>query len=70
MAVTEADCEAIVQACMENKTIMAVGHVLRYTPHVRTITELMHSGYVCLPGLIVVLELSIITFVAGNTVTQ
>jgi hypothetical protein len=46
MAVTEEDCKAILDACVANKTILAVGHVLRYTPHVRTITDLIRTGYV------------------------
>lgn len=57
MAVTEKDCEAIVDACKANKTILAVGHVLRYTPHVRIITELLQSGYVTMAdimGLVVI----------------
>lgn len=47
MAVTEADCRAILDACEANNTIFAVCHVLRYTAHVKTIADLIQSGCVC-----------------------
>ncbi len=41
---TYADCCAIVEACEKNNVILAVGHVLRYTPQALKIKELVDSG--------------------------
>ena len=44
MAPTLADCEEIVEACKRNKIILAIGHVLRYTPHYLKVKEIIESG--------------------------
>jgi predicted dehydrogenase len=44
MAVSEEDCIAITKAAKDNKVILAVGHVMRYTPYTRKIKELIDSG--------------------------
>lgn len=44
MAVNETDCRAIVEAVKRNHVILAVGHVLRYTPYSQTIKEIIDSG--------------------------
>lgn len=44
MATTEADCRAIVSAVQENKVILTVCHVLRYTPYFRKMKEIIASG--------------------------
>eukprot|EP00794_Sanderia_malayensis_P018615 gene18615-20492_t len=44
MATTLQDCEDIVTACKQNKIILAVGHVLRYTPHYLQVKEIIDSG--------------------------
>lgn len=46
MAVTEADCQDIADACREHKVMLAVGHVLRYTPVNKRIKELIDSGVI------------------------
>eukprot|EP00095_Tigriopus_kingsejongensis_P004155 snap_masked-scaffold1541_size36691-processed-gene-0.1 protein:Tk04155 transcript:snap_masked-scaffold1541_size36691-processed-gene-0.1-mRNA-1 annotation:"predicted protein" len=46
MAVDEAECEAIAQACQEHGTIVAVCHVLRYFPPCVKIRELIDSGVI------------------------
>lgn len=42
--VTEEDCEAIVKACKDNKVMLAVCHVLRYTRQAQKIKQLIDSG--------------------------
>lgn len=44
MAVDESDCSSIAEACERNGTIMAVCHVLRYTPVNRRIKQLIETG--------------------------
>lgn len=44
MAVTEADCREIVDTCKRNNSILAVCHVLRYTPWVKKVKEIIDSG--------------------------
>ncbi|XP_052698497.1 uncharacterized protein LOC128176294 isoform X2 [Crassostrea angulata] len=44
MATTEEDCREIVRVCKENNVFLTVCHVLRYTPWVRKIKELIDSG--------------------------
>eukprot|EP00743_Colponemidia_sp_Colp-15_P004930 GILK01005313.1.p1 GENE.GILK01005313.1~~GILK01005313.1.p1 ORF type:complete len:438 (-),score=68.48 GILK01005313.1:104-1369(-) len=44
MAVTEKECVDIVTAVEKNDVILAVGHVLRYTPYSKKIKEIMDSG--------------------------
>lgn len=44
MAVTEEDCKEIVKVCKENKVILAVCHVLRYTPWATKLRELIQNG--------------------------
>jgi len=44
--VSYADCCEIVSACQHSNVILAIGHVLRYMPEVRKITELIRSGAV------------------------
>ena len=44
MAQTLKDCKKIVAACKDNNIILAVGHVLRYTPRYRKVTEIIESG--------------------------
>ena len=44
MAPTLEDCEEITNVCKRNGVILAVGHVLRYTPHFMKVKELLESG--------------------------
>ncbi|KAL5004051.1 hypothetical protein ScPMuIL_017507 [Solemya velum] len=44
MAVTKEDCEAITATCKENNVILAVCHVLRYTPWAKKVRSLIDSG--------------------------
>ena len=44
MQVSYADCCEIVAACKTAGVILAVCHVLRYTPQARRIAELVRSG--------------------------
>lgn len=44
MAVTEEECEEIVRTCQENNVILSVCHVLRYTPWVQKVKEIIDSG--------------------------
>ncbi|KAK2148480.1 hypothetical protein LSH36_495g02004 [Paralvinella palmiformis] len=44
MAITYNDCCQIVKVCEENKVILGVCHVLRYSPQARTIRRLIESG--------------------------
>jgi predicted dehydrogenase len=44
MATTEEDAEAITAAAQRNGIILAVCHVLRYTPYTRMLKELLESG--------------------------
>lgn len=44
MATTEEDCREIVRVCKENNVFLTVCHVLRYTPWVKKIKELIDSG--------------------------
>lgn len=46
MAVTVADCQRIVRAAKANGCILAVAHVLRYTPYAQKLKELIASGVV------------------------
>ena len=43
MATTQQDCQDIVRSVKENNCILAVCHVLRYTPYSRKIKELIDS---------------------------
>ncbi|GAB2605294.1 Gfo/Idh/MocA family protein [Kribbella endophytica] len=44
MATTEEDAAAITSAAQRNGTILAVCHVLRYTPYTRSLKDLLDSG--------------------------
>ena len=44
MAVDEADCEEIAEACTKAGVMVAVCHVLRYFPHCLKIKEVIDSG--------------------------
>ncbi|KAK7497914.1 hypothetical protein BaRGS_00010785 [Batillaria attramentaria] len=44
MAVTEEECREIVTACKENNTLLAVCHVLRYSPWAKKLKEIIDSG--------------------------
>ncbi|MFJ7996474.1 Gfo/Idh/MocA family protein [Streptomyces sp. NPDC096310] len=44
MATTEADAVAIAEATERNKVLLAVCHVLRYTPYTRTLRGLLETG--------------------------
>ncbi|XP_078679376.1 putative oxidoreductase YteT isoform X1 [Branchiostoma floridae x Branchiostoma belcheri] len=44
MALTVEDCREVVAACERNNVILSVGHILRYSPPVRKIKELIDSG--------------------------
>ncbi len=44
MAVTERECEEIVQAVKENDVIFGVCHVLRYTQYTRSLKKILASG--------------------------
>jgi len=46
MATTREDCEAITFSCKQNNVILAVGHVLRYTPTNKKIKELIQTGII------------------------
>ncbi|ANB10977.1 hypothetical protein AWJ20_3771 [Sugiyamaella lignohabitans] len=46
LATTLEDCEAIVKAVKENNVLLAIGHVLRYSPHNIALKELLDSGVV------------------------
>jgi len=46
MAVSEEDCERIAAACEENKVMLCVCHVLRYSPVNRKLKELVDSGVI------------------------
>ncbi|XP_060062545.1 uncharacterized protein LOC132543104 [Ylistrum balloti] len=46
MAVNEDDCREIVKTCQENNVIVAVCHVLRYTPWANKLKELIDSGLI------------------------
>ena len=46
MAPTEAECRAVVQAVARAGVMMAVGHVLRYTPYTQTLKKLLGEGAV------------------------
>jgi len=44
LAVKEEDCKRIVKAAKDNNVILAVGHVMRYTPYTQKVKELVSSG--------------------------
>jgi predicted dehydrogenase len=44
MAITEADCWRIVEAVERAGVMLAVGHVLRYTPYTRLVKQLVDAG--------------------------
>jgi predicted dehydrogenase len=44
MAITEADCWRIVEAVERAGVMLAVGHVLRYTPYTRLVKRLVDAG--------------------------
>jgi len=44
MAISEADCLRMTKAAIDNNIIMAVGHVMRYTPYTQKIKEIIDSG--------------------------
>jgi len=44
MAVSEDDCIRMTKAVMDNKVIMAVGHVMRYTPYTQRIKQIVDEG--------------------------
>ncbi len=44
MAPTEEECERIVQAVLDNDVLLAVAHVLRYTPYTTKIKQIIDSG--------------------------
>jgi predicted dehydrogenase len=45
MATTEAECRQIVRAARRNGVLLAVCHVLRYTPYTRALKALLISGH-------------------------
>lgn len=45
MATTKQDCKDIVKAVKQNNCILAVCHVLRYTPYSRKMKEIIDSKY-------------------------
>jgi len=44
MAISEEDCGRITRAAQDNNVILAVGHVMRYTPYTQKIKEIIDSG--------------------------
>eukprot|EP01116_Phalansterium_solitarium_P013683 TRINITY_DN31083_c0_g1_i1.p1 TRINITY_DN31083_c0_g1~~TRINITY_DN31083_c0_g1_i1.p1 ORF type:complete len:440 (+),score=128.09 TRINITY_DN31083_c0_g1_i1:87-1406(+) len=44
MAVSEADCIRMTRAARDNNVILAVGHVMRYTPYTQKIKDIVQSG--------------------------
>lgn len=44
MAVSEEDCIRMTKAVIDNNVIMAVGHVMRYTPYTQRIKQMVDSG--------------------------
>jgi len=44
MAISEEDCGAIAKAVQDNNVILAVGHVMRYTPYTQKIKQIVDSG--------------------------
>ena len=46
MATTEEDCLAIYEACVRNDVMLAVCHVLRYTPYMSLMRSLIEDGAV------------------------
>ncbi|XP_008316243.1 uncharacterized protein LOC103384488 isoform X2 [Cynoglossus semilaevis] len=44
MATTVEDCKLIVEACVQSRVILSVGHVLRYDPLIHKIKELIEAG--------------------------
>ena len=46
LQVSYADCQAIVSTCLSSHVILAVCHVLRYTPQAKKIQELIESGVI------------------------
>jgi predicted dehydrogenase len=44
MAPTEAECREIIDAVEKNDVMLAVGHVMRYTPYTRAVKEVIDSG--------------------------
>ncbi|KAK3584612.1 hypothetical protein CHS0354_005205 [Potamilus streckersoni] len=46
MAVTEEDCREIIATCKENNIILAVCHVLRYTPWCQKVKSLIDTGVI------------------------
>jgi len=44
MAVSEQDCIRMTKAVMDNNVIMAVGHVMRYTPYTQRIKQIVDEG--------------------------
>jgi predicted dehydrogenase len=44
MAVSEEDCVRMTKAVMDNNVIMAVGHVMRYTPYTQRIKQIVDNG--------------------------
>ena len=46
MATTEEDCLAIYEACVRARVMLAVCHVLRYTPYMSMMRELIQDGAV------------------------
>ena len=55
IAPTLEDCEEIIKVCKRNGIILAVGHVLRYTPHFLKVKELLDSGRIGKEFLICIL---------------
>ena len=53
MAPTEAECERIVDAVKRAGVVLAVGHVLLYTPYTRRIRELLDAGPQLLGDLLI-----------------
>ena len=43
MAVKKEECESICEAVERNKVILAIGHVMRYTPYSRKFKEILKS---------------------------
>jgi len=67
MQVSYADCCEIVAACKSAGVILAVCHVLRYTPQARKIAELVQSG--CIGDVVNIQHTEPVSGLADVTIT-
>lgn len=44
MAISEQDCQEMIDCVVKNKIIFGVGHVLLYSPYTQKIKEIIESG--------------------------